>query len=110
MYRRSGLDFEAAGGSARCMLFVHRVRDVSVPFKSAHPSLWQTCKVLRPWALFRARLDIAVQYYSTTGLASSEHSESLAAILCFYPVLQTRSYNSVVCVLSIFSLYSERSM
>ena len=21
--------------------------------KSAHPPLWQTCKVLRPWALFR---------------------------------------------------------
>ena len=65
----SGLDFEAAGGSVVCyclsnyLLRGHRSRckhdmgALSVKCgnirKSAHPPLWQTCKVLRPWALFR---------------------------------------------------------
>ena len=64
----SGLNFEAAGGSAvlYCLsnyllrghwvavnmtwaLFMIKCRNTQ---KSAHPPLWWTCKVLCPWALF----------------------------------------------------------
>ena len=31
--------------------------------KSTHPPLWQTCKVLRPWALFRLRIQPVKKFY-----------------------------------------------
>ena len=59
----SGLDFEAAGDSVVCYFVSSRAsscckHDMGMvksrnSRKSTHPPLWQTWKVLRPWALFR---------------------------------------------------------
>ena len=57
----SGLNFEVSGGSIcfegiKSLETVHGLSFVvkcSNTQKSAQPPLWQTCKVLCPWALFR---------------------------------------------------------
>ena len=56
----SGLNFVATGGSVACyclsnyLLWGHGVaiNICGSNWKSAHPPLWRTCKVLCPWAIF----------------------------------------------------------
>ena len=75
----SGLNFKATAWWFRCTFFVsnYSVLRVAVKMtwrsfvvkcgnsrKSAHPPLWQTCKVLRPWALFRETTVLVFQAVS----------------------------------------------
>ena len=68
----SGLDFEAAGVSVACFCLSASSRckhdmqgrsyiaKYETNVKNAHPPLWQTCKVLCPWALFRIAIEMSV--------------------------------------------------
>ena len=65
--------------------------------KSAHPPLWQACKVLRPWALFRETTVIMAMSSETASvnLRVTRLSTRATSVLKSYPLLYAVLYYNV---------------